>query len=180
MDKNINNDHRRIGFHPQIMSHQKELNKTLKQNIQLLAELFSHQLTYEKYAIHLNSTLNNITIWAEDKYALLVCFNLENKSQQIKIEHYAIYHVLLELMQRRTDTQNVSLPHHELLSLDKVWSEERYSVQEELKKQRITTGQENMVYHDFSGNRYLVRYFKGILILKDDLCYAMSNVVKLD
>ena len=156
------------------------MKKETKQHIKLLAEKFNHNIEYEKEVMLLKNNLNEIRIWEKDKYGINVSYNDKNNSlKEMKLEVEDFYEVLLEILMRTSIVDNLRIGTGILLTLEEWVNEEGDFAKEKLESLKRDLKNEFIEYRNLGGNRYEAEYFKGILIIMDDLCWAKSNVISV-
>ena len=155
------------------------MNKEIKKHIRILAEKFNHLIEYDKDILVLKNEINDIRIFQEDKYGINVSFNLLDKYRHLKVTTDRIYDVIIELLRRGKNTQDVELNSEMILTVEDWINEEGDFAKKQLEKLKKDLKTENIKYRDLGGNRYEVEFYNGILILTDDLCFASSNIIEL-
>ena len=155
------------------------MNKEIKKHIRILAEKFNHLIEYDKDILVLKNEINNIRIFQEDKYGINVSFNLLDKYKHLKVTTDRIYDVIIELLSRGKNTQDIELNSEMILTIEDWINEEGDFARKQLEKLKKDLKTENIKYRDLGGNRYEAEFYNGILILTDDLCFASSNIIEL-
>ncbi|MCD8435949.1 hypothetical protein LNJ03_11665 [Tenacibaculum dicentrarchi] len=155
------------------------MNKDIKKNIRIIAEKFYHLIEYDKDIIILKNQMNDIRIWQEDKYGINISFNLLDKHRHLKVAIDRIYHVIIELLSRKKNIENVKINYEMILTIEDWINEEGDFGKQQLEKLKKDLKTKNIKYRDLGGNRYEAEFYDGILILNDNLCYASSNIIEL-
>ena len=155
------------------------MNKDIKKHIRILAEKFNHLIEYDKDILILKNQQNDIRIWQEDKYGINISFNLKNKSKYLKINTDRIYDIVIELLKRGNNTQNIEINSEMVLTLEDWINEEGDFARKQLEELKKDLKLKDIKYRELGGNRYEAEFYDGILILTDDLCFASSNVIGL-
>jgi hypothetical protein len=151
------------------------MDQLIKKNIRLLTERFNHSIEYSAEDLWIKSDLNSIKISPKHKYGFVVAYNSESNIIQIEIKLADIYDILIQLL-RRTQPYGLKEKTGKLLSIADWITEEGDWVVKELKVLKNNLDQENLEFKEIGGNRFKGEYFKGLLILTDDLCWGRSNV----
>lgn len=152
--------------------------KTIKRNIKLLAEKYNHLIEYDKNAIILKNSNNDIRIWEEDKHEMNVRYNIDNKNiNNLKLDKNHFYDLLIELLTRKKSNLNIEPKDGTLLTLEEWVNEEGDFAKEKLENLKRELKNSKIEYRLLGGNRYVAEYFKGIIIITDDLYWAKSNVI---
>jgi len=156
------------------------MNLEIKRSVRLLSERYNHTINYEKNTIILRKDFSSIKIWQEDKNSIYVSFTIQDHQEnQIKINNEDIYDVLLELFINPKGEESILEKNGILLTIDEWINEEGMYAKEKLTKLKKDLKNGDIKYRALGGNRYEAEYFKSILILTDDLCWAKSNVILL-
>lgn len=155
------------------------LNTTLKKHIKLLSELYDHSIDYNKNTIILNSRLNNIRITQINKTNIELTFNINSEKQHLIIQNNDCYDILIKLMKRN---ESYLCPFGDksmkfILPIDFLEEEMNGATELDLKKLILSKSAE---YVDLGGNRFEGLYYKGVLILTDDLLWSKFNMVDFD
>ncbi len=156
------------------------MDQHIKKHIQRLAEKFEHQLYFEKQVMVLRNEINEIKIWEENKYEMNIHFNENEKSikkELLKKEH--IYDLLIEVLSRKKLGDPILRQKGNLLTLKELIDVEGAFMDHEIKQIIKDRQTKDISYRNLGGNQYLVEYFKGVLILTDDLRWAKSNVISI-
>ena len=156
------------------------MKKELKKHIKLLAEKFNHKVEYEKEVMVLQNVVDEIRIWEEDKYGTNVSYN-EGKDLKIelKLNSENFYNVFIEILGRKSQEEKLMIGDGILLTFE-VWiKEEGDFAKDQIEGLKIDLENEQIEFRKLGGNRFEAEYFKGILILTDDLCWGKSNVISI-
>jgi len=157
-----------------------ELNKDLKKIISVLVNKYNHEIDYKKNKMFLSNGLNEIEIWKSSKHGINISYNvLDNSVELMEDLEENIYNYLLPLFTRKTK-ELIDFNKGILISLEEWIKEEGEFVREQLKALKIDISNKKVYHRDLGGNRYLAEYYNGIIILRDDLAWAKSNVISLD
>lgn len=156
------------------------MEKELKKNIKILAEKFNHKIEYQKNTLILKSDINEIRLWETDKYGINISYNLsEDLKENLESETQFVYDILLELLTRNKREDKLSLKPGILLTIEEWIEEEGEFATEQLEKLKRDLANEQIEYRELGGNRFEAKYVNGILILRDDLYWAKSNVISI-
>jgi hypothetical protein len=151
-----------------------------KNHIKLLAERFDHAVAYGINKIFISNYLNKIEIESEGKEIIKLSYNNVNiNSEILEFEKKYIYDVLIKLF-RRHELYKIEFNPSDLIQLNDFKTEENIAKKtiQELKNKLKHSEVDKF---DLGGNRFEVEYYKGILILRDDLPGCKSaNVIDLD
>ena len=153
----------------------------IKQHIKLLAERFGHSLSYEGSRILLFNEINAISITSTKKERIEISYNVDQTSPQeaIEVGNETVYDPLIQLL-KRAFLHPITLRNSSIIQLSDFLSEERIARKTipELKHEWLT---QQIEYKNLGGNRFEAEFFKGVVILTDDLPDAMlSNVVDVN
>ena len=153
------------------------MDQLIKKNIRLLTERYNHTIEYSTKDLLINSDLNSIKISPKSKYGFIIDYNSESDVVRIEIELTDIYDVLIELL-RRTKLYQLEAKTGDLIDVE-IWaSEEGDWVIKELRELQLRLENESLDFKEIGGNRFEGEYYKGLLILTDDLCWSKSNVIE--
>ena len=156
------------------------MNKDLKKNIKLLADKFNLVLEYDKDTLLLKNEINKIRIWEKDKHGINISFNLNGNIEEIlKLSTEDIYDILLELFKRKSSEEIIEVKTGILLTVEEWINEEGKFAKKQLEELKRDLQYELIDYRNLGGNRFEAEFFKGVLILMDDLCWAKSNVISI-
>ena len=78
----------------------------------------------------------------------------------------------------RSELNKVNLNKGDLLSIEDL--KEEFTDIKKIEDELFDLISKNIQYYDFGGNRILTQYYKGTLILIDDICYAKSNILHIN
>ena len=156
------------------------MKKELKKHIKLLAEKFNHKVEYEKEVMVLQNVVDEIRIWEEDKYGTNVSYN-EGKDLKIelKLNSENFYNVFIEILGRKSQEEKLMIGDGILLTIEEWIKEEGDFAKDQIEGLKIDLENEQIEFRKLGGNRFEAEYFKGILILTDDLCWGKSNVISI-
>src|SRR6218665_1702142 len=146
----------------------------IKKNIRILSEKFNHQISYFESLILIKNNFNFIEIFQFSKEKILVKYNIANGVDEVEIFTEDIYDLLINIFYRR-ELNKVSLHKGDLLNVKDL--EEEFIDIKKIEDKLFELMSKNIQYYDFGGNRVLTQYYKNILIVIDDICYAKSNVI---
>lgn len=152
----------------------------IKKTIRLLADKFDHLMVYEKDIMLLKNQVNNIQIRQEDKYGMTISYKLGGKVNKQKLPLERIYDVMLQLLQRQDDHTQIAAKPGVLLTVEEWIKEEGAWARERLENLIRDLNSQAFAYRWLGGNRYQAEYYKGLLIITDDLGWAVSNVIELE
>ncbi len=156
------------------------MNRELKKHIKILADKFNHKVECQKDVMILKNKINHIKLWEKDKYGINISYNLnENQSDNLKVETENIYNVILELLNRKEQNEKLKMKTGILITIEEWINEEGEFAREQLEELKRDLQYQQIEFRELGGNRFEVEYYKGILILTDDLCWAKSNVIPI-
>lgn len=155
------------------------MDQLIKRNIRLLSERFNHSIEYSSEYLLINSDLNSIKVSPNSKYGFIINYNSESGNVQIEIELEDIYDVLIELL-RRKELYQLKAKTEKLICIEDWTSEEGDWIIQELKELHLRLENESFDFIEIGGNRFEGEYYKGLLILTDDLCWNKSNVIEFN
>lgn len=155
------------------------INATVKKHIKLLSELYSHSIDYNENTIILKNQLNDIRVTQINKTEIELTFIINSEEQQLTIRNNDCYDVLIKLMMR---SESYLCPFGDkfmklIEPIDFLEEEMSGATELDLKKIIFSKSSE---YVDLGGNRFEAIYYKGVLILTDDLLWSKFNVVDFD
>jgi len=155
------------------------VDKDIKKHIKILAQKFNHSVEYKKDILIFKNEVNEIKIWQKDKYSINISFNLLNKPKQVKIITERIYDFVIELFQRKNNSEDIKLNSEMILTIDDWVNEEGDFAKQQLEKLKRDLKTEKITSRQLGGNRYEAEFYNGIIILTDDLYFSASNIVEL-
>ncbi|WP_053989917.1 hypothetical protein [Mangrovimonas sp. TPBH4] len=149
----------------------------LKEHIKLLAEKYNHKLTYDKFKIIVFSDKNYVEINELNQKSVEITYNYSTGKEKTILKNSDIYDLLIEIL-TRFELNIIRSKNCELLNISHFIEEEGKVANKRLAelKSEIKNGQ--VIYRNLGGNRIEAEYYKGILILKDDLMNYKSNVIE--
>ncbi|MCS3868045.1 hypothetical protein J3D55_000961 [Chryseobacterium ginsenosidimutans] len=142
----------------------------------MLSERYSHGISYLESIIVIKNEKNFIEIFPQFNENILVKYNFEKGIDEVKIQDFEIYDLLIKIFRRR-DLEKVNLNPMSPLNLDDL--EEEFGDLNKLEEKLIALINSKTDYSDIGGNRVLTELYKSILILRDDIGTAKSNVINL-
>ncbi|KQT20584.1 hypothetical protein ASG22_16550 [Chryseobacterium sp. Leaf405] len=152
------------------------INKIIKKNIRLLSERYSHEISYFESVIVIKNEKNFIEIFSQFKENVLVKYNLEKGIDEVKIQDFEIYDILIKIFRRR-DLEKVNLNPMNPLKIDDI--EEEFGDLNKFEEKLRSLINKRTDYFNIGGNRVLIELYKNILILRDDIGASKSNVINL-
>ena len=152
------------------------ISQSIKKNIRLLSERYEHEISYFENVIVIKNEKNFIEIFPQFKENILVKYNFEEGIIETKIQDFEIYDLLIKIFRRR-ELEKVNLNPSYPLNLDDLEEEFEDLKQFEDKIRLLVSSKTD--YSDIGGNRVLTELYKDILILRDDIGYAKSNVINI-
>ncbi|WP_313385289.1 hypothetical protein [Chishuiella sp.] len=154
------------------------LNIEVKNRIKILCEFFSYKITYENDIVKIFNSTNKISIRQAIKNQYIIIYNTNNSFDEIEIYENEIFDGLINIF-NRINLEKIELNEFEIITLD-ILKEFEYSENHKLEDTLEKIIKQNIEYKNIGGNRILHMYYKGYLILMDDLNgYFKSNVIKL-
>ena len=155
------------------------MNQNIKKNIRLLASKYDHDISYNHdSSICVFNEINNIFIKLINKAEVLISYNLEKDEEEILIKANVFYDLFLNLLERNSLCK-IELTEGDPLSLDDWFEHEGSFAKQQLKDLKNELARDEFTYKNLFGNRILVEFYSGILILTDDLCWTPSNIIEL-
>lgn len=149
----------------------------LKKNIKILSEKFNCEVSYFEDYIQIKNDENFIELKEQKKDEVLLKYNVEKGFDEFSILKIYIYDALINIFYRQS-LECVNLNQGDLLNIEDLKFEfgNLNGIQEKIKELKL----KNIDFYDFGGNRVLTQYYKGVVILIDDLCINKSNVINLN
>ncbi|GEM_PF-2162873 len=151
--------------------------QAIKKNIKLLSEKYNHQLFFHENIIFIKNEKNLIEIYSKTNEIISIKYNLEEGLDHLEMLTVEIYDILINIFHRRF-LEKVNLSEDELINIDNL--REEFGDLSEVNKKLSQLISDNKSFYDFGGNRILMEFYKNILILKDNICLAKSNVINLN
>ena len=151
-------------------------NKT-KKILRILSRKYYHEMIYEKGVLIFKNILNHIEVGKEKRGEYRITYNLASDNEDITVNEDLIIDVLISLFERMEFS--IIEKREPLITLEKLFQEEQYEKvwKEHLKKAWLEDQREGVIHKNIGGNRILVEYYSGLLILMDDLCCFASNAI---
>ena len=156
------------------------MNQLIKKNIRLLSEKYNHKIEYGTGELFITNKINTLKISPRSKYGFDIEYNTDKGLDTISSNLVDIYDFLIELL-RRTELYELIPKRGKLLDLnDWIKEEDGNWIGKSLRTlvDKFTKGQ--IEYEEFGGNRYELEFYKGLLIINDDLCISKSNVIEIN
>ncbi|WP_298541902.1 hypothetical protein [uncultured Aquimarina sp.] len=154
------------------------MDQKIKKNIRIIAEKNNCTILYNSNSLTIIDSMNSIQIAQNNKYEFDLVYNIIKDIIQIKVPIEEIYDVLLELL-RRIDLNKIKLKTGVLIQLIDWIKEEGVSAKDNLEKLKMDLKIKSIEYRHLGGNRIEAEYYKGLLILSDDLCWNKSNIIEI-
>lgn len=154
----------------------EKLNSKVKRHITLLAERFEHQIRYDKNALILFNSMNTIRIEEYKRDQLEISYNIgnsETKTERISIRE--VYDLIIKTL-TRYEVHEVDFLLGTPIQL-KEWMEEEWSKSSRILDLQRKIKDENSEQIYLGGNRYEAEYYKGVIILMDDILWQPCNVI---
>lgn len=147
----------------------------IKKHIRLIAEKFQYSTSYTKESVILENTPVSIEIDFSGYDVFNLKHTINDTLKQIVIKPEALYDYIIQAFIFPYKTE-IAHKKGELISLE-IWaSEEFISLKKLLNNiEKIKSGDSEE--HDFGGNRIMAEYYKGIILVRDDLAYYKANVL---
>jgi hypothetical protein len=156
------------------------MNHLIKKYIRLVCERYKHTIEYIGNDFLIKSDLNTFHLSFSSKNTFIIKYNItENNFEEINIEIEDIYDVLIELM-CRSILYSLERRTGKLLDINEWISCEGVKILKKLKSLKVHLEKEELDFLDIGGNRIEGIYFKGLIILVDDLGWCKSNVLEFD
>ncbi|MEO1048994.1 MAG: hypothetical protein AAFX87_00095 [Bacteroidota bacterium] len=155
------------------------MDKSVKKNIRLFAEKYKHTIEYDKDVMLLKSKINQIKVWVEDKYGVNIALNKGQLITDIKVDTHLIYDALHQIFIRNSDLDAYKRPAGILITLDEWINEEGEFAEEQIQQLKKQLADATIDYKHLGGNRFIAEFYKGVVILTDDLSWAATNIVHL-
>ncbi|NOQ71198.1 MAG: hypothetical protein GQ574_04295 [Crocinitomix sp.] len=154
------------------------MNQNVKKNIRLLAEKYKHDIQYRERSILLTSSINQIEITQKDKYGFYFSYNPNLEGKKREVDFHDIYDVLIDLLSRR-EIYHLKPKNGNLLTIDDWIDGDGCASDKAFQKQFKELDQSVLEYKNLGGNRIEAEYYKGLIIIIDDLLMDKSNVIEL-
>lgn len=155
------------------------MNNVIKRHIKLITEKYDHALTYDRSRLIINSEKNHIEIEEAGKDQFCLKYNTNEGVETITIAQEDVFDVLIALY-TRWETTRVDEKRGELLKMAHFLEEEGKGAEKRLKQLRLDLKNNELNYRHLGDNRIEAEYFKGVIILKDDIMAYKSNVVDFE
>ncbi|KPH11295.1 hypothetical protein [Chryseobacterium sp. ERMR1:04] len=152
------------------------INHIIKKNIRLLSERYDHEVSYCENVILLKNSKNIIEINSIVNNDISVKYNVEEGIDEKEILEREIYDLLIKIF-RRTKLEKVNLSPSYPLDLDDL--EEEFGDLGRFEEKLKSLIKSKIDYSNIGGNRVLTEFYKNILILRDDIGTAKSNVLNI-
>lgn len=158
-----------------------KLNHTLKKNIRLIVEKYNHSIKYHFDFLIIKSEINFIEIHKESKENLLIKYNVLNGVISKTIKEEYVYDLLITLFYR-IKPNVIYLHQGRLLTLDIFIKEECNSsnIHSHLIEYKLNWCNGGSSFVNIGGNRLEAEFYKGLLILTDDILLDKSNVIEIN
>ncbi|GAB1856895.1 hypothetical protein MHTCC0001_17310 [Flavobacteriaceae bacterium MHTCC 0001] len=153
------------------------MDKLIKKNIRLLVEKYNHSIEYNEDHISIYDSLNKIKVFQNQKYDFKVEYNIILNEVLVDVVKDDIYDILIELLER-VELYELKEKTGFLLDINR-WIKEEGGSKEIIRKLIEDTKNNSLEYEHLGGNRIEAEYYKGLIILKDDLYWDKSNVINL-
>jgi len=155
------------------------INNILKKNIRLLAEKNGYHVSYFMESITFSKGKDTFNIYTTTLPNMLVIeYDIETGMMKECIPDRVIYHILISLFKRK-EKRVIEWKFKEVLNLEDYTREEDYDGRwlKALKEDIIN---KNIDYKELGGNRFMIEYYMGIVIITDDLSGMLYNVISAD
>ena len=149
---------------------------SIKKNLRLLAERYGYVTCYEKDNLLLKKDDFIIKISSLVKGFINVRYSNKNTSNEIDAASKLIYHIVLRLFDCDKENLIVEWKSQRLLNLELYYEVENFS-EKEIRLQINELLENGKEYKEFGGNLIFGEYYKGVIILTDDLYFYSWNVV---
>lgn len=153
------------------------INHSVKKNIRLLAEKYDYAITYEQEVVVLERDDISIRLTTIDKYSSNVKYTNKDTAGEINITPQFVFHAILMLFDYENNYSLLNWKFNELLTLEHYYREENFS-EKEISAWIYRLKETNTDYEMFPGNHIGIEYYKGILILTDNIYFYSWNVVE--
>lgn len=150
----------------------------IKQNITLVAERYRHEIRYEQRHMLIESDQNSIQIKTE-KEDFIISYNTEFGTEELKCSTYELYDIILTLFTRFRQ-ERIQKKNGFLLSLKRYFMEEGKLAIRDWERLKFDLENTTIDARILSGNRIDAEYYKGVIILKDDLRLELGNIVPFE
>jgi hypothetical protein len=146
----------------------------IKKCVRLIAEKFSYSTDYLKEIIIISNQDNRIEIELKgNQYE--ISYEYLSKSENITTSIEELFDFLIQLLMFE-EKQNISLHKGEIITIENWITDEQISLKE-IEQVLSDLKKENIENYQFRGNRIMAEYYKGIIILLDDLGYYKSEII---
>lgn len=149
----------------------------LKEHIKLLAEKYNHKLTYDRFKILVFSDKNRVEVQALDTKSVEITYNHSTGTEKTILKNSDVYDLLIAIL-TRFELNIIPSKNCELLNISHFIEEEGKVAHKRLAELKSELKKGQVMYRNLGGNRIEAEYYKGILILKDDLMNYKSNVIE--
>lgn len=119
---------------------------------------------------------NCIEIFPINREKFLIKYNFDEGISELEILDFEIYDFLIKIF-RRKNLEKINLSIGFPLNFDDL--EDEFGDLKNFENNIIVLLNSKTEYWDYGGNRVLTEFYKNILILRDDLGTAKSNVINL-
>lgn len=152
------------------------MNPSVKRHIKLLAERFEHQVQFDRNAMIISNSSNTIRIEEYKKYDLEITYNINNSTTKTeRVPQEEPYDLIIKIL-TRYEMGEVKFRLGNPIQIQDWIEEERYKSTRIVDLQRWIL-KEKSDHVILGGNRLEAEYFKGVIILMDDIVLSPCNVV---
>lgn len=147
----------------------------IKKCVRLIAEKFSYSTDYLKEIIIISNQDNRIEIELKGNEQYEISYEYLSKSENITTSIDELFDLLIQLLMFE-EKHNISLHEGEIITIQNWITDEQISLKE-IEQILSDLKKENVESYQFRGNRIMAEYYKGIIILLDDLGYYKSGII---
>lgn len=153
---------------------------SLKKHFKILAEFYSHSVDFDKDVMVISSSLNTIRISQLNKNETKVSYRLSSETKETIVRNADSYDVIIKLLTRSEEYLcSFGTDSMHTMTIENF-------IEEEMKSGSTIKDLKNLIlkgsseYVDLGGNRFEAVYYKGIIILTDDLLWTKFNVIDFE
>lgn len=145
----------------------------------MLAERFKHHVRFNGNDMILTNSDNTIRIEEHKKGHLDVTYNVGRSHEKtVRVSHKQVYDLIIKIL-IRYECHEVTLNQSAPIQIED-WIEEEQRNRITIIELKRTIKKENSEHVILGGNRLEAEYYKGIIILIDDIMMQPFNVVDFD
>lgn len=154
------------------------MDNKIKKQVRLLSEKYSHKINYDLEILNITNNFNNIKLVSIDRENIQVEYNADLQVTKLTLVNQEVFHTLIELF-LRTDAYQIQSNNGFLLTLNDWFQEEGSFAKESYESLKKVLQISEIEYLNLGGNRIEAEYYKGVLILTDDVNFYKSNLIEV-